>query len=264
MKKTYDLFVEYYDKIVRWINSSLKDELSFICWKIKKYNPEAKNILEFASWTGVLAFELAKSWFWVKWVDINKNMLKKAERFSLDNLEFFFWDMRDYSFGEQFDVAICNYNSICHLLDFKDRSKTFLNAYKHLNSWGLFIFDINTIWEFESITRDFAQFYNFWDDTICLEMFKRFEHDNDSYWLWTHYEWLIKIFKADFDSKKWWRNQWKYTLFEEVVRENSFKIKDIKLELRAMWFQVLEITDFHSWEQASEESERVYFICQKI
>ena len=69
------------------------------------------------------------------------------------------------------------------------------------------------------------------------------------------YEWLIKIFEK--------QNDWKYKLFEEVVREISFPISKIKKELQSQGFEILEIVDYHFWE-VTAESERVYFICKKI
>ena len=117
-------------------------------------------------------------------------------------------------------------------------------AYNHLNENGIFIFDINTLFEFENITREFAQFYNFWDDSVCLEMFKKD-------WF---YEWIIKIFKKATDGR--------YDLIVENVKENSFPIHMIKKELKSKWFKVTEILDFHYWE-VNDESERVYFVCEK-
>jgi len=88
-------------------------------------------------------------------------------------------------------------------------------AHKHLNKNGILIFDINTLFEFESITRDFAQFYTFGDDVVCLEMFKKP----------SHFEWLIKIFSHKKDSE--------FELITEVVKENSFPISKIEKELKA-------------------------------
>lgn len=68
------------------------------------------------------------------------------------------------------------------------------------------------------------------------------------------YEWLIKIFKKSSDGR--------YDLISEVVRENSFPIEKIKKELKNQGFKILELLDFH-YGKVFEESERVYFICQK-
>ena len=69
--------------------------------------------------------------------------------------------MTNFDLKQKFDVVLCNYNSICHLLNWADWVNFFEMANNHLDKDGIFIFDINTIFEFENITREFAQFYNF-------------------------------------------------------------------------------------------------------
>lgn len=243
--ESYNVFLDYYDKIVRWINSPLDEEVDFLNTLIKKYNPNAKNLLETACWTGVVAKEFKKIWYEITWLDISEKMLSKA--IELDNLKkenLVLADMTNFDLQKTFDVVLCNYNSICHLLTWQDWQKFFEMTYNHLNENGVFIFDINTLFEFENITREFAQFYNFWDDSVCLEMFKKD-------WF---YEWIIKIFKKATDGR--------YDLIVENVKENSFPIHMIKKELKSKWFKVTEILDFHYWE-VNDESERVYFVCEK-
>lgn len=243
--KTYEKFLEYYDEVVRWMNSSLEDEIDFLRFDvIENYLPETKKILELACGTWVVAKELIKNWFDYTWLDINEKMLEKAKKKLKSEKNLILWDMTNFDFKKEFDMILCNYNSICHLLSWEDWQKTFENSYKNLKKWWLFVFDINTIFEFENITRDFAQFYNFWENTVCLEMFKK----------WKVYEWLIKIFEK--------QENWDYKLFEEVVREVSFPIKTIEKELKEKWFELLEKIDYH-YGEVTDESERVYFICKK-
>lgn len=243
--KTYEKFLEYYDEVVRWMNSSLEDEIDFLRFDvIENYLPETKKILELACGTWVVAKELIKNWFDYTWLDINEKMLEKAKKNLKSEKNLILWDMTNFDFKKEFDMILCNYNSICHLLSWEDWQKTFENSYKNLKKWWLFVFDINTIFEFENITRDFAQFYNFWENTVCLEMFKK----------WKVYEWLIKIFEK--------QENWDYKLFEEVVREVSFPIKTIEKELKEKWFELLEKIDYH-YGEVTDESERVYFICKK-
>ena len=173
-------------------------------------------------------------------------MLEKAEK-NLKNLEkkLVLWDMTNFNFKNKFDLVLCNYNSICHLLSWESWQNFFKNSFENLKKWWLLVFDINTIFEFENITRDFAQFYNFWENTVCLEMFKK----------WNIYQWLIKIFEK--------QENWNYNLTEEKVEEISFPISKIKKELLSQGFKMLEIIDYHFWK-VTAESERVYFICKKI
>lgn len=242
--KTYNIFLEYYDKIVRSINNPIEDEIEFLVEDcLKEHKLDAKTILETACWTWVVAKELINKWYKVTGLDINEAMLIEAEK-NLNKKDLVLADMTSFDLDRTFDVVLCNYNSICHLLKWEDWQGFFDMANKHLEKDGLLIFDINTVYEFENITKDFAQFYNFWEDTVCLEMFKKD-------WI---YEWLVKIFKKTGDKK--------YDLIEEVVRENSFPINKIKKELKEKWFKLLDMVDYHYWE-VTAKSERVYFICKK-
>ncbi|MDD3145091.1 MAG: class I SAM-dependent methyltransferase [Candidatus Gracilibacteria bacterium] len=243
--KTYDKFLDYYEEVVRGINSPLEDEVFFLkedC--IVEYNPDAKNILELACGTGAVAKEFIKAGYEVTGLDINENMLAKATK-NIGKENIVLGDMTNFDLGKKFDVVLCNYNSICHLLTWVEWQSFFEMAYKHLEVGGILVFDINTLFEFESITRDFAQFYTFGDDVVCLEMFKKP----------SHFEWLIKIFSHKKDSE--------FELITEVVKENSFPISKIEKELKAKGFKLLEKVDYH-YGQVSAESERVYFIGQKI
>jgi cyclopropane fatty-acyl-phospholipid synthase-like methyltransferase len=104
-------------------------------------------------------------------LDISEQMLKKAEK-NLNRKDLILADMTDFNLNRTFDIVLCNYNSICHLLKWENWQQFFNMSNKHLEKEGLLIFDINTIYEFDNITSDFAQFYNFDDDTVCLEMQK--------------------------------------------------------------------------------------------
>lgn len=243
--KSYDVFLDYYDRIVRSVNNPLEDEVDFLVEDcIKQYAPETKNILETACGTWEVARELGKLWYDVTGLDISEKMLEKAKK-NLDSKKLILWDMSDYDLQKEFDVVLCNYNSICHLLTWDEWKNFFEMSYEHLKADGLLIFDINTLYEFENITKDFAQFYNFWDDTVCLEMQKN----------WWIFEWMVKIFQKQSDES--------YQLIQEVVRENSFPINTIKKELKDQKFKILEMVDYHYWE-VTAQSERVYFICKKV
>ena len=242
--KTYDVFLEYYDKIVRSINNLLEDEVEFLVEDcIKEYKPETKTILETACGTGEVARELINKKYKVTGLDISEKMLEKAEK-NMSKKDLVLADMTDFNLDKTFDTILCNYNSICHLLKWEQWQAFFDMSNKHLEKDWLLIFDINTLYEFDNITNDFAQFYNFDDDTVCLEMQKKD-------WI---YEWLVKIFKKSDD--------WRYDLVEEVVKENSFPINKIKKELKEKWFKILEMIDYH-YGEVTAQSERVYFICKK-
>lgn len=240
---TYSLFSNYYDEIIRGKWYSLNDEVGLIQEFIENFWGAWKNILEFACGTGTVAAELKNIWYKVYGVDLSLEMLEQAKQ-NIWNKNCRIGDMCVINLEKEFDVVLCNYNSICHLTSWKEWQDFFTNASKHLKKWGLLIFDINTVWEFENISRDFAQFYNIGDDTICLEMQK-------TAWL---YEWIVKMFVKNM--------HWNYDLHIEKILEVSFQIKKIKQELIEQNFEIIHLEDFHKWV-IDAESERVYFIASK-
>ena len=243
--KTYDKFLKYYDEIVRGINSPLEDEVEFLTKDvIEEHKIGTKNILEVACGTGTVGSALQEKWYNVTGLDINQNMLNKAKINMKKWSELTLWNMTDFDLWKKYDVILCNYNSICHLLTWKDWQKFFTQANNHLEKDWLLVFDIVTLFEFENITKEFAQFYTFWDNNVCMEMFKK-------PWM---FEWLVKIYEKADDGR--------YDLFTEMVQENSFPISKIEKELNIQWFKVVEKTDFH-YGEVTAQSERVYFMCKK-
>lgn len=243
--KTYDKFLKYYDEIVRGINSPLDDEVEFLTKDvIEEHKPGSKNILEVACGTWTVAAELQKLNYNVTGLDISQNMLDKAEKNMKKGSELILWDMTDFDLWKKYDVILCNYNSICHLLKWEDWQKFFTQASNHLEKDGLLVFDIVTLFEFENITKEFAQFYTFWENNVCMEMFKKPGM----------FEWLVKIYEKAEDGR--------FDLFTEMVQENSFPISKIEKELKLQGFKVAEKTDFH-YGEVTAQSERVYFMCKK-
>lgn len=240
---SYSRFTTYYDEIVRGNWYSLQDEVNLLCELIGKFWNGWKSILEFACGSGVVAKGLQSRAYEVRGVDMSESMLEKA-RENMWEHNCYVWDMMTYASDRKHDVVLCNYNSICHLTNWENWKKLFSNACKNLSVWWVLIFDINTVQEFESIMRDFAQFYTIWDDTVCLEMQKK----------WWIYEWIIKMFVKN--------KSWYYDLFIETIPETSFEIGKIQDQLAQQWFKNLHLEDFHKWV-VDDESERVYFIAQK-
>ena len=240
--KEYNLFAQYHDLIVRPDYDQLDDEVFFLNEVFEDFW-NWKHILEAACWSWVVMKELINKWYDVKGFDLSEQMIKKSKDFYwLENT--FVWDMRTYNSDEEFDIVLCNYNSICHLLTFEDWVSFFKASYNNLKSWWILVFDITTIYEFESLVEDFTLSKEIWDDTLCLSVEKR-----DS-----SYVRNVKMFQQAED--------WRFDLFNETVSEASFEIEKIKTELEN-YFKIETIVDYHNIE-ISEFSERVYFVARKI
>lgn len=81
MKKSYDLFADYHDAIVRGVTgSSLEEEIEFLEEVIQRHKPDTKRIFEFACGTGIMASELVKRGYQVLGLDISDQMCQKARK----------------------------------------------------------------------------------------------------------------------------------------------------------------------------------------
>jgi len=76
---SYRFFTKYYDQIVRWSGYDLEAEIELIDHLIDRFTLHRKNIFELACGTWVIARELIKLWYNVKWLDISRHMLEKAK-----------------------------------------------------------------------------------------------------------------------------------------------------------------------------------------
>ena len=79
-------------------------------------------------------------------------MLSIARK-KLPHVRFYRKDMVRFDLGRKFDVIICVFDSINHVLKFADWQKIFRNAARHLEDDGLFLFDINTQAKLERLIK---------------------------------------------------------------------------------------------------------------
>lgn len=61
--------------------------------------------------------------------------------------------MANFELDKKFDVILCIFDSINHLVDFEQWELTFDSVKAHLNDDGVFIVDINTVYKMERILR---------------------------------------------------------------------------------------------------------------
>jgi SAM-dependent methyltransferase len=118
------------------------DHARYIRSLISKHAPRARRVLELACGTGSVLAQLA-SHYEVAGIDRSPAMLEIARR-KLPAARLVEADMTAFDLGEQFDVVLCAFDSINHLLRFRDWEAVFRRAREHLDERGIFVFDINT------------------------------------------------------------------------------------------------------------------------
>jgi SAM-dependent methyltransferase len=233
-----------YQKLDRFYDDAMGDRTemaSSIRRLIRQHKPKARTLLELACGTGAILKILAR-YYDVAGLDLSPEMLAIARK-KLPHVRFYRKDMVSFDFGKTFDVVICVFDSINHVLKFTDWRKIFRNARRHLEPNGLFLFDINTEAKLQRLINAPTWVHKF---GVNLE-FINVTHDRRGI-----ANWNIRVFEH--------RRGNKYGLFEEDIKEISFSVNKIKAALRKQ-FATVKVVDA-SGRKPSRKADRLYFICK--
>ncbi len=136
-----------YSKIASIYNIFLWQEFSQDLFKgleIFLYEWKINTHLDIACGTGDFVYLMKKAGVNSSGSDISREMIIEAKK-NYPGLGFSVSDMRNFLIKERVDLITCNFDSINHLLKFREWENSFLSVYNSLNDDGKFLFDINTL-----------------------------------------------------------------------------------------------------------------------
>ena len=79
-------------------------------------------------------------------------------------------DIGDFWLDERFDVVICVFDTVNHLLSFEAWRSMFDAVYDHLVDDGLFIFDVNTVGELRRLGEEPPWVFDFDDHVLIMDV----------------------------------------------------------------------------------------------
>jgi predicted TPR repeat methyltransferase len=209
---------------------------------IEKHHPGAKTVLELACGTGSVLKQLQPH-YQVVGVDRSDAMLAVAER-KLPGVRLVRDDMTRVGLGERFDVVLCAYDSINHLLRFDEWEAVFDRAAEHLHERGLFVFDVNTEHQLATFVAQPPWTHWFGDDNL---MVMNVVDGGDGVSIWS-----IHVFEHLGDRR--------YRLHMENIREVAFPADRIKAALLER-FRSVRVYDA-TRSRPSTRSGRLHFACR--
>ncbi|HUC20253.1 MAG TPA: class I SAM-dependent methyltransferase [Candidatus Polarisedimenticolaceae bacterium] len=234
---SYDVFAKFYDEII----GNKSSRVSFLQKLIEENTPNASNLLEIACGTGTLIQGLSKK-YRVAGFDLSSGMVGEA-REKLPGVDIRIGNMADFDFGESFDVVLCVYDSINHLLSWGQWCALLANAHKHLNPGGLFIFDIHTPERHEWLIGSPPRSRPIGDD----HMFMAASREGDKF------KWTLRVFQKEDDGR--------FSLHEDFIYETAFPIEDVEHEVSKL-FTVKKIVDDRGLDEGNPDW-RPFFVCVK-
>jgi cyclopropane fatty-acyl-phospholipid synthase-like methyltransferase len=216
-------------------NEGGKERASDILKPINEYHKHAKKILEIGCGCGDVLVELPKKYS-IYGLDIAGDFIEVCRR-RMPKGKFFVSSMHNFEINERFDVIFSAFDAINFLKDFNQWKSTFKAVDEHLNSDGLFIFDVYTpkmlrdAWSTSS-NREFPKGYYF-DRAIVKG---------------NNLTWDVKIFERLPNGL--------YQLNEYKFPERIYPVGKMKSALSER-FDILEA---NLWK---EDGRRILFVCRK-
>jgi predicted TPR repeat methyltransferase len=234
---SYDVFAPFYDAV----QGDRAEHSAYMRSLIQKHHPQAETLVEFACGTGSVLKQL-RPYYRVTGVDLSEEMLEIAAE-KLPGVGLFRADMTKVDLGERFDVVLCVYDSINHLLRFAEWKAVFARARDHLDDGGLFIFDINTKQRLTALVREPPWTRWFDKNLLVLDVSDAGRGVVN---------WEIRVFEDVGESQ--------YRLHTEDIREISFPAEQIRTALRKRFSRVWTYDTRRS--RPSAQSERLHFVCR--
>jgi SAM-dependent methyltransferase len=237
--------VPSYDRLARFYDAIMDDPLpraAHVKDCIERYRPEPESILELACGTGSI-LECLGSVPHRTGLDISPEMLAEA-RTKLHDVEFVEGNMTSFALGRRFDVVICVFDSLNHLLDFAEWESTFEAVQEHLTDGGLFVFDVNTLGELHRIGEEQPWVFDFDGNVLIMDVL--FGVDGQV-------NWDLRVFERTGETT--------FELHHESIGELGVELDRIARSLEKH-FEVLDVSD-PLGTPATDDSNRAYFACRR-
>lgn len=234
---TYGAYAKFYDA-----TQGVRREVGGFIDLIEKHHPAAVSLLEIACGTGALLAQFAER-YEVTGLDVSKAMLRIARK-KLSGVRLHRQSMAGFDLDRRFDVIVCLYDSINHLLTFDEWVETFRAAERHLDPGGVFIFDVNTEHKLETLASAPPYTLPFEDHYMIMKVAKA---------QGGAYDWDIKVFEHVLGTR--------YRLHHDVIQERAHPHQRVLGALRSI-FPVVRALDQNGWSRPKRTTKRLFYVCQ--
>ena len=236
--QSYQVLARFYEAV---LGEMRVHHAAYLRWLILKHAPAARTVLELGCGTGAILKQLERH-FEVAGLDLSKDMLAVAAE-NVPGARLYHEDMTRFDLDERFDVVLCVFDSINHLVAFEQWEAVFDRAREHLNDGGSFVFDINTEHQLAQLqARPNVSWFGD-DNLFLLDVSDGGDGVTD---------WRFRVFEN--------LGAGTYRLHTDGVREASFPLGRIEVALSPRFREVRVYDGLRP--HASPESERVHFVCR--
>lgn len=200
-----------------------------------------RRVLDLCCGTGQLDGALHELGYEVTGVDASPEMIRFA-RENAPACEFIVSDVREFSAPGAFDLALCMFDSLNHLMSAEDLRRAFRAVHSVLRVGAPFLFDLNMEDGFRERWRRSLGIVE--DDYVCVVRSRFLEQDAIG-------EFVATIFRHE---TEWIRS-------DVVLRQRCYAVDDVTRALSAEGFSNIRVLDAAKDLGLKGEVGRSFFLC---
>ena len=235
----YDVFARFYD-------AAMDDPTprgDRVLRSIRRFSSHASSVLELGCGTGSILAQLT-AFPALTGLDRSPKMLAVASQ-KVPAARLLQGDIQEFWLGERFDVVVCAFDTLNHLLTFDAWQSLFEAVYDHLVAGGLFIFDVNTVGELRRLGEEPPWVFEFDEHVLIMDV--TLAEGGLS-------EWDVRIFEHLGGSR--------FELHREQIGELGVGLQRIKAALEPRFILLEETSD--SGEPPTDSSVKAYFTYRRV
>ncbi|MCL1789478.1 MAG: methyltransferase domain-containing protein [Oscillospiraceae bacterium] len=240
----YGNFAEFYDRLVGGFDYTATAE--YYDGLIRENGINSGILLDLACGTGTLSAMFAERGWDVIGVDISPEMLSLAKKH--EKVSYICQDMTELDLYGTVDAAVCCFDALNHLLEEPELLKTFGRVSLFMNTGGVFVFDMNTVYCHETILGD----------NIFIK-----QSNSGIYCVWRNasrnagtVDITLDIFAKQANAL--------YSRYVEEIRETAYSLETVRSLCEKSGFEVKACFDFMNHNSGNEDCEKVVFVCMKL
>ena len=212
---------------------------------------ERNSVLDLGCGTGTLTELLADKGYDMIGIDNAEEMLEIAMEKRMQSgkdILYLLQDMREFELYGTVGAVISVCDSLNYILDEEDMQKVFELVNNYLYPGGIFVFDFNTVYKYETVIGDTTIAENRED---CSFIWDNYYHDEERI-----NEYDLTIFVEEEEEL--------FRRFSETHYQRGYTLDEMKQFVKKAGLEFVTAMDADTHEGVTDESERIYVVAREI
>ena len=212
---------------------------------------ERNSVLDLGCGTGTLTELLSDKGYDMIGIDNAEEMLEIAMEKQMQSgkdILYLLQDMREFELYGTVGAVISVCDSLNYILDEEDMQKVFDLVNNYLYPGGIFVFDFNTVYKYETVIGDTTIAENRED---CSFIWDNYYHDEERI-----NEYDLTIFVEEEEEL--------FRRFSETHYQRGYTLDEMKQFVKKAGLEFVTAMDADTHEDVTDESERIYVVAREI